>query len=306
MMIIVAAHKPYWMPEDPAYQPIQVGAEGKASISPEWLRDDQGENISAKNRSFCELTGLYWAWRNSPAPVLGMAHYRRYLAEPGLLMRRKLRKKEPRALSKEKLDRQREKEPGELSTERMKRRGKKERGEQPWKKIQFSDAKKRRILSGEQAEALLQKYDVIVPKKRHYFIETRGAQYAHAHHQEDLDVTESVLQEEHPEYLEAWRRMLASRSGHICNMFVMKRPELDAYCEWLFDILFEVERRLDISQYSEHDSRVFGFLGERLLDVYIEMKGLRVAEVPMINLESQHWGKKIRNFLRRKYGKKDI
>ena len=100
--------------------------------------------------------------------------------------------------------------------------------------------------------------------------------------------------------MSAWKHMLASRSGQICNMFIMRRELLDEYCTWLFDILFEVERRLDISAYSGNDRRVFGFLGERLLDVWIETKGLRAVEVPKINLERQHWVHKGFFFVKRK------
>ena len=60
--IIVAAHKRYEMPEDNMYVPIQVGAEGKEKIE-EYTQDNIGENISSRNPYFCELTGLYWAWK---------------------------------------------------------------------------------------------------------------------------------------------------------------------------------------------------------------------------------------------------
>lgn len=74
--IIIAAHKPYAMPEDEIYLPVHVGSQGKESIG--FQRDDEGDNISAKNPSFCELTGLYWAWKNLTCDYLGLAHYRRH------------------------------------------------------------------------------------------------------------------------------------------------------------------------------------------------------------------------------------
>ena len=98
--------------------------------------------------------------------------------------------------------------------------------------------------------------------------------------------------------------MLSVRSGHICNMFIMRKELLDEYCAWLFDILFEVEKRLDISSYSEYDRRVFGFLGERLLDVWVETNKLQYKEVPVINLEDQHWLYKGTSFIRRKFAGK--
>lgn len=75
--IIVATHKKYRMPTDPMYLPVRVGA----ALSSEdfgYQRDDAGENISALNKSFCELTGLFWAWKNLDAEYIGLAHYRRH------------------------------------------------------------------------------------------------------------------------------------------------------------------------------------------------------------------------------------
>ena len=75
--IIVATHKKYQMPEDQMYFPVQVGAEGKTKIE-EYTQDNTGNNISLKNPYFCELTGLYWAWKNLEAENIGLVHYRRY------------------------------------------------------------------------------------------------------------------------------------------------------------------------------------------------------------------------------------
>lgn len=77
--IIVAAHKNYKMPEYECYLPVQVGAEGKDDIG--YTPDNTGDNISLKNPNFCELTGLYWAWKNLECDYLGLAHYRRHFKE---------------------------------------------------------------------------------------------------------------------------------------------------------------------------------------------------------------------------------
>ena len=74
--IIVATHKKYKMPEDEIYMPVHVGKKGKESIG--FIGDDEGENISEKNPYFCELTGLYWAWKNVNAEYVGLCHYRRH------------------------------------------------------------------------------------------------------------------------------------------------------------------------------------------------------------------------------------
>ena len=87
-------------------------------------------------------------------------------------------------------------------------------------------------------------------------------------------------------------------------MFIMKREALDAYCTWLFDVLAELEEKLDISEYSSNDQRVFGFVAERLLDVWIETEGVPYCECPFIYLASQHWLKKGSAFLKRKLSAK--
>ena len=76
--VIVASHKKYRMPQDVMYLPLQVGAEGKEDLG--LTRDDTGENISDLNPSFCELTGMYWAWKNVDADYIGLVHYRRHFA----------------------------------------------------------------------------------------------------------------------------------------------------------------------------------------------------------------------------------
>lgn len=79
--VIIAAHKPYEMPSDEMYLPVQVGAAGKESIG--YQRDDEGDNISKLNPYYCELTGFYWAWKNLSEDYIGLVHYRRLFTMNG-------------------------------------------------------------------------------------------------------------------------------------------------------------------------------------------------------------------------------
>ena len=86
--VIIATHKKYRMPEDKLYLPLHVGAEGKTDeegnpLDLGYQKDNTGENISELNPSFCELTGLYWAWKNLDADYVGLAHYRRHFMGKG-------------------------------------------------------------------------------------------------------------------------------------------------------------------------------------------------------------------------------
>lgn len=75
--IIVVTHKDYQMPNDSLYMPICVGT-GLKTLSGKFQTDNEGENISEKNSTYCELTAIYWAWKNLSVDRIGVTHYRRH------------------------------------------------------------------------------------------------------------------------------------------------------------------------------------------------------------------------------------
>ena len=247
--ILVATHKAYWMPDDDIYLPLHVGREGKQDLG--FIGDNTGDNISLKNANYCELTGLYWSWKNLKCDYIGLCHYRRYFCAT--------------------------------------------------KHGRDYDSKTKAILLRADYEKVLRQYDVILPEKRNYYIEIVRSQYEHAHNKRDLDEVERIISERHPEYLDAFFLVMNRRKLHILNMFVMKKELFDEYCAWLFDILFELEKRIDISRYDAYQARVFGFLGERLFNVWLEKKKLKIKEIEVVNLEPVDWVKKIIEFVKRKF-----
>lgn len=77
--IVVVGHKPFTVPNDPMYIGMQVGF---LPDIPSLQRDNTGDNIAKKNRTYCELTAQYWLWKNSDADIKGLVHYRRILGSP--------------------------------------------------------------------------------------------------------------------------------------------------------------------------------------------------------------------------------
>lgn len=156
------------------------------------------------------------------------------------------------------------------------------------------------ILGSKELAAIMQSYDLILPKKRNYVIESTFSHYAHAHHEKDLHTVRTVICEQCPQYLPAFDLVMRQRAGHRLNMFIMKRKALYDYCDWLFPILFELEKRIDISNYDEYNKRVFGFIGERLLDVWLMNRDYIYAERRVLEMERTNWINKGSRFVWRK------
>ena len=161
--------------------------------------------------------------------------------------------------------------------------------------------KKKQIASESELLTILEKYDVILPRKRNYFIESIYSHYQHAHHIKDLDLTRDVIIELQPEYLESFDAVMQGRKLHLYNMFVMPSEKASEYCHWLFSILFELEQRIDITQYDNYQKRVFGFIAERLFNVWILYNQLNVKYLPVVNLDGENLIKKGLNLLKRKF-----
>ncbi len=254
IIVAVVSHKKYPMPKEKCYLPIEVGAASRSEhFYP--VRDDIGENISSKNKNYCELTGIYYAYKNLDYDILGLVHYRRYFM----------------------------------------------------KRNHFVSKKIDNVLPGEKIEKLLEDVDFILPKKRHYYIETNYSHYVNAHKAEPLDKTREIIKEDYPEYLPYFDSYMKERKGHYFNMFIGNKNVVNGYLDWLFDILFKLEKQIDISNYSVYDQRVYGFVSERLLDVYIRKNNLTYKEVKYCFMEKQNWFKKIYKFLKRHFqsGKKE-
>ena len=220
--IVIATHKKYKMPQDSVYLPVHVGAEGKKDsdgnpLDLGYVKDNTGDNISNKNSSFCELTALYWAWKNLDSEYIGLAHYRRHFS-----VSRK---------SKDPFD---------------------------------------NILKENEIEDILKNNSVIVPRKRKYYIETLYSHYSHTHYSQHLDVTREIIDEKFHDYLSSYDKVINRTYGFMFNMMILRKDLLDLYCTWLFDILFELEKRIDQPELSSFQGRFYGRGVRRL---YSEIKG---------------------------------
>ena len=256
IVIAVATHKPYRMPDDSMYLPLHVGAALHPDVCKDMQGDDTGDNISEKNPYYCELTGLYWLWKNVEASYKGLVHYRRHLGSPSFFKRH----------TKDRFE---------------------------------------RVVSEEELAPLLDKSGTVIARRRNYYIETVYNHYAHTFEAEQFDMCRQVLVDTCPEYVPAWDRLMQSKSAHIFNMFVMRSDLFDAYCAWMYSVLFELEKRLSPDKYDTFGARYLGRVSERLLDPWLETNALHYAELPVVSPEPVDWVSKGKGFLAAKFlGKK--
>ena len=249
--VLIAIHKEYARPDNDLYLPLQVGAKGKDSFG--ILRDDGGDNISELNPSFCELTGLYFAWKNLEYDYLGLVHYRRYFKGSFKFI--------VNGRTKKILDK--------------------------------SDLEKYRDV------------DVILPKKRKYYIETLYNHYKHTMYVEPLDKTLEIIKQKYPGYYEEALKLKKRRSAHMFNMFIMKDEIFNNYFAWLMDILFTLKEQMKEIKYDTFHSRFYGRISELLLDVYLNVNNIKYKEIAVVNIERVNYIKKVFSFLRAKFtGKK--
>lgn len=162
-----------------------------------------------------------------------------------------------------------------------------------------------RVLTSGEAQKLCEKYDVIMPHKRKYYIETLASHYGHVHDIEHLELTREILRSKYPEYLNAFDKVMKRTSGHMFNMCIMKRDVLDKYCSWLFEVLFCLEDEIDAKGLSAFDKRLYARVGELLMDVWLEHNHIQYKEIGFVQIGDENWPKKIKGFLNAKFrGKK--
>lgn len=255
LKIGVAMHKRAKIPSEKCYFPLYVGKAGSPEkLPPGYIADDTGDHISDKNPHFCELTGLYWMWKNLNAEYVGLVHYRRYFTSAGFKHGKNI------------LD---------------------------------------HVLSEEKALEILSNYDLILSKKRRYYIETVASHYIHTHFEEHLTQTREILAEREQDYVETFDKVMKRRSAHMYNMFVASKETCDEYCAWLFPILSELEEKTDFSGYTPFQARMVGRIGEILLDVWVTKNQKSYCEVPVSYVGREKILKKGLAFLKAKFfGKK--
>ena len=224
-MIYVVTHKNISLKLPENYKIIGVG---NNSIINEDLHDNTGDNISSKNKNYCELTALYWIWKNSNDDIVGLEHYRRMFLNDNI---------------------------GEIG-----------------------------LLNEDEILFILNNYDIIVPTLFNNKTRTVYQHYVEDHKKRDIELAQNIINSKYPEYNSSFNQVMNSKYEYGFNMMITRKDILDEYSQWLFDILFDLENKIDISKYDEYQKRIYGFLSERLFNVWLKYKKYNVKENVIANI----------------------
>jgi lipopolysaccharide biosynthesis glycosyltransferase len=247
----VCHHKPGPMHRDDIFTPIHVGAALARTELPLCARDDSGDNISSKNPNFCELTALYWMWKNVEADYYGLFQYRRFLhfkriGAPSVAVH-------------------------EFTPETTAQLG--------WTRPQIE-------AMFAQYDIVTSKRWAVHPAGLFKLTMSNYDFYAKEHNIRDLDVVIAIIKEKHPEVYPYVLRYLYSEKCTFANLFAMRADYFKRYAEWLFSVLFSAQARIDVSGYDPYQKRVFGFLAERLCGGYVDYlaatENARVGEATVV------------------------
>ncbi len=124
---------------------------------------------------------------------------------------------------------------------------------------------------------ILSRYDVILSESRQGDFDYRTI-YGRSHDIRNLDMTGEIIKEKYPDYYPTFLEVIADNHCYVGNLFVAPEKLFHAYCEWLFTIFFALEERIDVENYDDYHKRVFGFLSEQLLIVWVKHNRLSYYE----------------------------
>lgn len=143
------------------------------------------------------------------------------------------------------------------------------------------------ILRESELIGLMASVDLVLPKPCSFVEGDVESNYRREHHGKDLDAVRLVLSQHFPEYLASFEKVMGASGGSFCNMFIGKKSVMDDYFEWLFAVLFELEKRVDMSTYDDYQRRLYGFMAERLFNVWVEKNQPPRVYWPLAQVENE-------------------
>ena len=86
---------------------------------------------------------------------------------------------------------------------------------------------------------------------------------------DDFDIMHEVIKEKYPEMSDFIEKRKNEPRKSCFQMYILRREVFFDYMQFLFSVLFECEKRIDVSSYSINGKRTMGYLAEFLCDYYV-------------------------------------
>ena len=163
-----------------------------------------------------------------------------------------------------------------------------------------------KVLTKMEYENWLKDYDLVTTKR---VVLNNSYHYGFSanHNIKALDCAGEVIRDLYPEYHEAYLNMVHQNETYFGNMFVTSKALFDKYCEWLFTIFAEVEKRIDLDTDEDaYHKRVLGFISEFLLLVWVSVNNLKVYECKVGMLGEKAETRELKEKLADYFSKKDV
>lgn len=188
---------------DDVFVPLRAGELCQGEILPDgafW--DGDGENISAENAAFNEMSVVYWAWKNydklGDPTFIGLTHYRRFFVFE---------------------------------------ESKYAYFEQPDMPQNIRDCIK---FPARGIESCFENFDFVapIPNKR----KSVEAHFCATHNRDDLNLAMDIIARLFPCDVQFAYDYVKGQAAFYYNMFIFPKQLFFDYCEWIFAILFEFRK----------------------------------------------------------------
>ncbi|MDR0305502.1 MAG: DUF4422 domain-containing protein [Chitinispirillales bacterium] len=240
----------YYQPWELPKNPLFLPIQAGKAVSKFDLKiqgDDTGNNISDKNATFSEFTAWYWVWKNIKTIYPNIEYV-------GLSHYRRFFNLENVYFESPKFI-----------------------------KVKIPEMKNYDRLFVER----LSSADIILSKPSFFSCSVKK-QFSHWHNESDYLCLKDIIHDICPQYDDSFKLVFENNNGiSLYCMFVSRYELFNDYFSWLFAILFEAEKRINVSEYNTYNKRVLAFLAERLLNVYVLHHNLKAAYEPIYFIEPE-------------------
>lgn len=286
--ILIVTHKPVDFPKGKYFVPIHAGRDVALNRSKDgliskkdfsWLcdntiGDNTGDNISIKNRYYNELSALYWAWKNydklGNPDYIGLMHYRRHFVFNEEYYKKKISKETA-----------------------------KNQGFSVISEKYFDEEYANRIgLCDKNIECMCEQYDAIVSYPSHLSLSYGKHHTLRTDYIEilrlkakDLDLMVNILKRKYPNFADKIEDYVNNDQKLEYQMFIMKKELFFEYCDFLFGILFEIEKQVNFEEYTIREKRTLGYLGEIMMSLFFIInadRGLKIKNCGISFIECEN------------------